>query len=344
MSVTDDQSDPTKAHVAFESALSSGVIGIFGGTNSIAWTPIVPLAKSAGMLLNITALEDSENFPPPALSIPQQHQRHRDWEPDYYVHQELSDSEGLGPAEPDGCRSRLREPGNGVALRPLPSGRQKAGVEIVSHQTFPITSTDEMAQAAAIAHAKPSVVIFDGLDSNASLVVHSLTAQGYTGPVVTQSGPVAPSTLQAVNNPKYFALRPFPSPVSTSIPAVAQMVQEAKATDNTTTLSSGSTWFTTGYASAVAAVQALQHCPATCSRSAYENAWANLGPVTNALGLNPSMAFTPSQHSAVVDGQFWYYSGGRSIRPEATYPVCPSHDAGVSRMTRGCASYKRQTT
>jgi branched-chain amino acid transport system substrate-binding protein len=313
LTTLDDASDVQKVKIGVQQASGAGALVIVGAASSNAWSPNAPFVQQTQIPVLGTGFTDPQIDPPqPYLyGIAPSFQDQSNILLNFLSQQLIKT--GAVTASPKIAfyhyTSTAVTTMTGLYRQIMQSRGYPA---VVADQSFAQNPTDVSAQAAAVAQAKPDVVIANMLDSNGPLAVKALREKGFTGPIVDSTGASAPATFQALKDTNYYSLRYVLSTNETEEPGISTIVSHAKAVGDTQNIDNN--YFSTGWAMAAVAVAGMRKCGDSCTAVRMNSALERVGKVdTN--GVNPTVGLSASSHRGINNGiEFrWDTTKGREL-------------------------------
>lgn len=264
----DDRDDAATGQSNLRALDQEGASVVLGNMSSTVWASTSVLAQQLKLPQWSSGAADEAFYPPQP-----------------YLYRYVSSSQqvanamvdfGLDQAEvssPKVALMRYVSAGTDSWSEVLTGALKDKGIDVAAESTYQAGSTDVGVPASKVTDAQPDVVLAVLLDDEAPRVVQTLRNQGYTGPIVAWVA-TSEGVLQAINDPKYFALREVVVP---SDPAAADMMADAKAAgvDGDMTGYYG----TLGYVNAKIAVEVLKRCGYPCDGEKFEKTFEDLGDV-----------------------------------------------------------------
>ena len=175
----------------------------------------------------------------------------------------------------------------------------KAGWDLVTTQNYQPGATDLSSQAAAIASAKPNIVLASP-DAAVGLFLKAVLSDGYSGPIVsTESGGI-PSTLISTKYPNFYVGSELAFPNDTAT-GVKQYVAGVKAVGGDL----GGLTTPWGYLQAVVATAAFKACGWPCDPSKISSILANMSSIPSGGLVVAKFGFTATNHEA-QNGEILY--------------------------------------
>jgi branched-chain amino acid transport system substrate-binding protein len=173
------------------------------------------------------------------------------------------------------------------------------GWDLVTTQNYQPGATDLSSQAAAIASAKPNIVLASP-DAAVGLFLKAVLSDGYSGPIVsTESGGI-PSTLISTKYPNFYVGSELAFANDTAT-GVKQYVAEVKAVGGDL----GGLTTPWGYLQALVATAAFKACGWPCDPSKIASILANMSSIQSGGLVVAKFGFTATNHEA-QNGEILY--------------------------------------
>jgi branched-chain amino acid transport system substrate-binding protein len=303
--IQDDRSDVQVGTSAWRQESTSGDLGVFCITLSSVWSAIGPMAEQAKVpQVSNSAVDSFTDTIHPylfktqttgAMAAQQQKVWLEGWAKD----------KGLSTL-------KLAVIGTDTPAQHNWAGgvdkvAKEKGWSIVATQFFPAGSTDLTAPSAAIAAAKPDVVLASTIAPQQNLILKALRDRGFKGPVSnsTVGGANSEGVLKQFADPEYYAFRDFADPKepTTSNQGLTDMVARAQTAGKTADMTA--TAFTLGYIQAWVATEGYKQCGATCDGAAFAKALEKVNIDTQ--GLSGPIGFSTKNHVMSTTSRVWKY-------------------------------------
>ena len=150
------------------------------------------------------------------------------------------------------------------------------GWNVVSNLVMSLSATSYSAQVNALVAAKPDFIITSVVDPALIGIVSGIRQAGMTTtPVVNYDGGSAYGTLQHLNDPNVYVVRPFSFPTDTQFPGIRTFDAAAKAVG----ANPAAPFVVNGYVQAMIAVATLRKCGYPCSPQKFTTSLDSLGSV-----------------------------------------------------------------
>lgn len=189
------------------------------------------------------------------------------------------------------------------------------GWKVVSKQAVDPGASTCSAQAAAMASAKPSMIV-SNLESAGEDVVcfKALQSRGWQGPIVNSFYSSSEKTFQQLASPQWHAERVFVWPTDKTVPAAQTMYQRAKKYGHAGKIGD---FFSDGYVMGMLTVKALQACGKDCDAKGFRDALEGIKNLDTGGLAGPGFGFTTGSngHMAAPEGRIYLWSDkkGQSV-------------------------------
>jgi branched-chain amino acid transport system substrate-binding protein len=181
----------------------------------------------------------------------------------------------------------------------IKSAVTQLGWDIVTTQSYQPGATDLSAQAAAIASAKPTIVLASP-DAAIGLFLKAVLSDGYSGPIVsTESGGI-PSELTSTKYPNFYVGSELAF-TNDSAAGVKQYVARVNAVHGDL----GGLTTPWGYLQALVATAAFKACGWPCAPSKISSILANMSSIESDGLVVANFGFTATNHEA-QNGEILY--------------------------------------
>jgi ABC-type branched-subunit amino acid transport system substrate-binding protein len=186
------------------------------------------------------------------------------------------------------------------------------GWKIVNTQSVDPGASSCTSQAAAMAAAKPTMII-SNLESAGEDVVcyNALKTRGFDGPIVNSFYSSSEKTFESLKADNWYAERVFAWPTDSSIPAAKEMYARAKKYGHADKIGD---FFSDGYLTGMLVVEALKRCGADCDAQGFQQAMASIDKLDTGGLAGPHFGFTtgPEGHMAAPDGKIYQWNAGEN--------------------------------
>lgn len=172
------------------------------------------------------------------------------------------------------------------------------GWNVVSNLVMSLSATSYSAQVNALTAAKPDFIITSVVDPALIGIVSGIRQAGMTTtPVVNYDGGSAYGTLQHLNDPNVYVVRPFSFPTDTQLPGIGTFDAAEKAVG----ADPAAPFVINGYTQAMIAVATLRKCGYPCSPQKFTASLDSLGSV-NTGGVTVAPVIIDSSTHTLTHG------------------------------------------
>jgi ABC-type branched-subunit amino acid transport system substrate-binding protein len=181
------------------------------------------------------------------------------------------------------------------------------GWTLVTAQEHTPGTTDFSAETAAIARAKPDVIISEAVTGEITAIAKDLRQRGVKAPIVTSYVAADDSAFSQLNDPAFYAPRSWVYPKDDQ-----QVSADAKAAgveaDEVTT------YFTHGYGMGILLEAALKKCGKTCDREGFRKALEGVNSL-DTKGLSGPTSLGPDDHILLASAKVykWDSAAGHAV-------------------------------
>jgi branched-chain amino acid transport system substrate-binding protein len=282
----DDRGDPAVAVTNIQQIASSSSIAALGSPFSTMAVAQAPFAEQKQLPFIVGAVPDSlispakkylfsTNLPHGAAGVIQ-----------VDFAKELLSKAGI--SKPRVATINNNSPGSHDFAKIVKQRVEGYGWSLITQEEHVPGTTDFSAETAAIARAKPDVIISEAVTGEITAIVKDLRQRGVKAPVVTSYVAADDSAFSQLNDSDFYAPRSWVYPKDD--PTVAADAAAAGVSGDTVT-----TYFTHGYGMGIVLEKALVKCGKSCDRAGLRDALEGLGSV-DTKGLSGPTSLGPDDH------------------------------------------------
>lgn len=183
---------------------------------------------------------------------------------------------------------------------------ESRGWDVVAREAVSTTAVQSFdAGASTVARAEPDFILMALAGNAAPVAVQSLRQRLPETPIANYLAGAGEAVFAQLADEEYYSFRGHASPTDTENPAVAEMIERAKAAgeDDEAKLIE----FTAGYVMTWYLAEALKVCGADCDRDGLNAAYENTGSFDADGLIPPSSGFSPTRHAFITEAAFYHW-------------------------------------
>jgi branched-chain amino acid transport system substrate-binding protein len=305
LTVYDDQSSATQAPAAAQQAISSHPVAILDSTASTYFSLRVPVYAGAKVPV-ISDTSSNVAYPWMYNAFPTAYQEGATFitMAESALHAKNLKGKKLAYVAADTTGDHAQYP----VIQQLVA---KAGGKIVDTEFQPLGSPTFNGAPNVVA-AHPNVVLIGDSDPDGIVEANTLKSDGYKGPIASNYGASATTTLQSINSPQYSAQWLAPEVLPKTSVAYKWAVKDHAVADVSNSR------YSMFWSAGILYAQGLERCGYPCSPSKLEAALGKIGR-TAVPGGAAWGVFGPkgSDHVLLSSYELWSYKNGKFVAASA---------------------------